>query len=58
MIRFRIVPKRRMWGRAHAEAMRQFWAQGIHLTEHRTGVLIFASVAERSADPKAESMPR
>ena len=24
MIRFRIVPKRRMWGRAHAEAMHQF----------------------------------
>src|SRR5262249_6291218 len=39
MIRFRIVPKRRMWGRVHAEAMHQFLAQGIHLTEHRTGVL-------------------
>jgi putative membrane protein len=47
MIRFRIVPKRRMWARAHAEAMHQFLAQGVHLTEHRTGVLIFASVAEQ-----------
>ena len=28
MIRFRIVPKRRMWTRAHAEAMHQFLAQG------------------------------
>jgi putative membrane protein len=55
MIRFRIVPKRRMWGRAHAEAMRQFWAQGIHLTERRTGVLIFASVAERYAEIVADS---
>src|SRR6516165_6387180 len=54
MIRFRIVPKRRMWGRAHAEAMHQFLAQGIHLTEHRTGVLIFASVAERYAEIVAD----
>src|SRR5215467_2773637 len=55
MIRFRIVPKRRLWGRAHAEAMHQFLAQGIHLTEHRTGVLIFASVAERYAEIVADS---
>jgi len=55
MIRFLIVPKRRMWGRAHAEAMHQFLAQGIHLTEHRTGVLIFASVAERYAEIVADS---
>lgn len=55
MIRFRIVPKRRMWGRAHAEAMRQFLAQGLHLTEQRTGVLIFASVIERYAEIVADS---
>ena len=55
MIRFRIVPKRRMWTRAHAEAMHQFLAQGIHLTEHRTGVLIFASVAEHYAEIVADS---
>jgi len=55
MIRFRIVPKRRMWGRAHAEAMHQFLAQGLHLTEHRTGVLIFASVAERYAEIIADN---
>jgi putative membrane protein len=55
MIRFRIVPKRRLWGRAHAEAMHQFLAQGIHLTEQRTGVLIFASVAERYAEIVADS---
>ena len=54
MIRFRIVPKRRMWGSAHVEAMHQFWAQGIHLTERRTGVLIFASVAERYAEIVAD----
>ena len=54
-IRFRIVPKTRMWGRAHAEAMHQFLAHGIHLTEQRTGVLIFASVAERYAEIVADS---
>src|SRR5262249_6109977 len=54
-IRFRIVPKGRMWGRAHAEAMHQFLAHGIHLTEQRTGVLIFASVAERYAEIVADS---
>ena len=37
-LRFRIVPKRAMHDRAHVEAIRQFLAQGIHLTEHRTGV--------------------
>ena len=55
MIRFRIVPKSRMRERAHAEAMRQFLAHGIHLTEQRTGVLIFASVAERYAEIVADS---
>src|SRR5262247_1978781 len=55
MTRFRIVPKRQLWGRVHAEAMHQFLAQGIHLTEHRTGVLIFASVAERYAEIVADS---
>jgi len=54
-IRFRIVPKRAMHGRAHAEAMRQFLAQGLHLTEHRTGVLIFASIGERYAEIVADS---
>ena len=39
----------------HAEAMNQFLTHGIHLTEHRTGVLIFASVAERYAEIIADS---
>jgi putative membrane protein len=55
MIRFRIVPKRRLHGRAHVVAMQQFLAQGIHLTEKRTGVLIFASVAEHYAEIVADS---
>jgi putative membrane protein len=54
-VRFRIVPRQTMRRRAHAEAMRQFLAQGLHLTERRTGVLIFASVAERYAEIVADS---
>jgi putative membrane protein len=54
-IRFRIVPKRRLHGQAHIVAMQQFLAQGIHLTEKRTGVLIFASAAERYVEIVADS---
>src|SRR5262245_40209808 len=36
-VRYRIVPNRTMHQRAHAEAVRQFLAQGLHLTERRTG---------------------
>jgi putative membrane protein len=55
IIRYHIVPKRRLHGRAHIVAMQQFLAQGIHLTEKRTGVLIFASAAERYAEIVADS---
>jgi putative membrane protein len=55
-IRFRIVPRRAMRERAHVEAMRQFLAHGLHLTERRTGVLIFVSVAERHAEIVADAM--
>ena len=54
-VRFRIVPKQAKHRRAHAEAVRQFLAQGLHLTERRTGVLIFASVAEHYAEIVADS---
>ncbi|MEZ5785007.1 MAG: hypothetical protein R3D62_00635 [Xanthobacteraceae bacterium] len=53
-IRFRIVPRRAMHERAHVEAMRQFLAHGLHLTERRTGVLIFVSVAEHYAEIVAD----
>jgi putative membrane protein len=49
-IRYRVVPKKRLFGRAHVVAIQQFLAQGIHLTDQRTGVLIFASIAERYAE--------
>ncbi|MFH1340584.1 MAG: TPM domain-containing protein [Pseudomonadota bacterium] len=54
-LRFRIVPRRAKHDRAHAEAMRQFFAQGLNRTEHRTGVLIFASTAERYAEIVADA---
>ena len=46
-IRFLVVPRHMKRERAHAAAMRQFLAQGLHKTERRTGVLIFAALAER-----------
>jgi putative membrane protein len=54
-IRFRIVPRRAKNDRAHALAMRQFFAQSLHQTENRTGVLIFASLAERYAEIIADA---
>jgi putative membrane protein len=54
-IRFFLVPRRAKHERAHALAMRQFFAQGLHRTAQRTGVLIFASVAERYAEIVADA---
>ena len=54
-LRFHIVPRRAKHDRAHAEAMRQFFVQGLDRTEHRTGVLIFASTAERYAEIVADA---
>jgi putative membrane protein len=54
-IRYRIVPGAAKRDRAHAEAMRQFLAQGLHRTANRTGVLIFASEAEHYAEIVADA---
>jgi putative membrane protein len=54
-IRFHLVPKGAKRDRAHGEAMRQFLAHGLHRTQNRTGVLIFASAAERYAEIVADS---
>jgi putative membrane protein len=54
-IRFHIVPRRTQHERAHTQAMQQFFAQGLHRTENRTGVLIFAAVAERYAEIVADA---
>jgi putative membrane protein len=54
-LRYRIVPKRARHDRAHSTAMRQFWAQRLHKTQARTGVLIFVSLAERYAEIIADA---
>ncbi|HBK08339.1 MAG TPA: hypothetical protein DDZ81_21230 [Acetobacteraceae bacterium] len=54
-VRFHIVPRRAKHDRAHAEAMRQFLAQGIDKTKHRTGVLIFVSEWERYVEIVADA---
>ncbi len=54
-IRFRIVPRQVRHKRAHDEALRQFFAQGIDKTTQRTGVLIFASAAERYVEVVADA---
>jgi putative membrane protein len=54
-MKFLAVPRQTKHDRAHAEAMRQFLVQGIDKTEHRTGVLIFASAAERYVEIVADA---
>ena len=54
-LRYRIVPKRARHDRAHSTAMRQFWAQRLHKTQYRTGVLIFVSLAEHYAEIIADA---
>jgi putative membrane protein len=54
-VRFFVTPRRMRRERAHAAAMRQFWAHGMHKTQQRTGVLIFAAVAERYVEIIADA---
>jgi putative membrane protein len=54
-LRYLLVPRWIKRDRASVEAKRQFAAHGLHLTEQRTGVLIFASLAERYVEIIADS---
>jgi putative membrane protein len=49
-LRYYLVPRPLQHERAHLTALRQFAAQGLHKTESRTGVLIFAARFERYAE--------
>lgn len=49
-----LVPKRLRYRRAHDNALKQFLAHNIHLTEERTGVLIFVSQVERYGEIVAD----
>jgi putative membrane protein len=49
-LRYRLVSRRARNERAHALAMEQFRRHSLQKTEGRTGVLIFAALAERYAE--------
>jgi putative membrane protein len=54
-LRHRLTPRRMGHERAHHMAQHQFAAHGLHKTSERTGVLIFASQAERYAEIVADT---
>jgi putative membrane protein len=54
-LRVHYVPHSVRRRRAHDNAVRQFLARNIHLTDQRTGVLLFLSVEERYAEVIADS---
>ncbi len=53
--RIRLVPRSLRYRRAHDNAVKQFIAHNVHVTEKRTGVLVFVSLAERYAEVIADS---
>ena len=53
-LRMLFVPEALRRRRAHANGVSQFLAHGVHQTRHRTGVLIFVSLAERHAQIVAD----
>ena len=54
-LRILLVPRYLRYRRASANAVRQFLVHNIHLTEGRTGVLIFVSLEERYAEVVADA---
>lgn len=54
-LRIHLVPRSLRYRRAHHNARRQFLAHNIHVTEARTGVLLFISLAERYAEVIADA---
>ncbi len=55
-LRYHLVPRLMRHDRAHTVALQQFAAQGLHKSQTRTGVLIFASKAERYAEIIADEI--
>ncbi|MCV0351058.1 MAG: TPM domain-containing protein [Nitratireductor sp.] len=53
-LRVALVPRALKYRRAHEKAQNQFFAHNIHVTEGRTGVLIFVSLAERYVEIVAD----
>ncbi|MEX0346904.1 MAG: TPM domain-containing protein [Rhizobiaceae bacterium] len=54
-LRINFVPRYLRFRRASANAVSQFLSHNIHVTENRTGVLIFVSLAERYGEIVADS---
>ncbi|MCX2697641.1 MULTISPECIES: TPM domain-containing protein [Ochrobactrum] len=54
-IRILLVPRRIRYKRAHLNALQQFLARNVHITEHRTGILLFVSMAEHYAEVIADA---
>lgn len=54
-LRILLVPRRLRYLRAHDNALKQFLAHNVHVTEQRTGILIFVSLTERYAEVVADS---
>lgn len=54
-IRMMLVPRRIRYKRAHLNALQQFLARNVHITEHRTGILLFVSMAEHYAEVIADA---
>jgi putative membrane protein len=45
-VKMRLIPRAVKQRRSNRLAYEQFYMQGVHLTQHRTGILLFVSVAE------------
>ncbi len=54
-LRMVLVPHRVRYRRAHLNALQQFIARNVHLTNKRTGILLFVSLAERYAEVVADA---
>ncbi len=54
-LRLPLTPRRIRYRRAHLNALQQFMAHNVHLTERRTGILLFVSMAERYAEVIADA---
>ena len=53
-LKYRLIPKSVKYARAARFAREQFFAQGLHNTKDRTGVMIFVSVAEHYVEILAD----
>ena len=53
-LRLALTPRGLKADRVHKAAVEQFLGRGVHLTRERTGVLIFAALAERRAEVVAD----